>query len=144
MPVIITLIIAMLLILISWSWHNLGKIDKHKKVFVIIIGLIILYLVTFILFNISKQGVQYNSEEQMKSVRIVLVLTFTIINGLIVLPTTSKLFNKVNEKSISNDMATKRFLIILAIFFVVMIIECIYLKNIQNGILDIYLKAMQK
>lgn len=144
MPVIITLVIAMLLILISWSWHNLGNIDRVKKTLTIIIGLVILCLITFILFNISKQEVQYSSEEQMNSVRIILVLTFTIINGLIVLPVISKLFSRVNDKSINNDEATKQLLIILAIFFVIMIFECIYLKNIQNEILNIYLKAIQK
>ena len=144
MPVIITLIIAMLLILVSWSWHNLGKIEKTKKTLTIVVSLIILYLITFILFNIAKQGVKYNSEEQMNSVRIVLVITFTIINGLIILPAVFKLVNKVNEKVIDKDQATKKLLTIIVIFFVIMIFECIYLKSIQNGIIDIYLKAMQK
>ena len=144
MPVIITLVIAMLLILVSWSWHNLGNVGKTKKALTIVVSLIILYLITFILFNIAKQGVPYNSEEQMKSVRIVLVLTFTIINGLIIMPSVFKQINKVNEKAIDRDQATKKVLIIILIFFVIMIFECIYLKNIQNEILNIYLKAIQK
>ena len=31
MPIIITIMIAMFLILISWTWHNLGDIEKIKK-----------------------------------------------------------------------------------------------------------------
>ena len=32
MPIIITIMIAMFLILISWTWHNLGDIEKIKKI----------------------------------------------------------------------------------------------------------------
>ena len=56
MPVIITLIIAMFLILISWTWHNLSGIDKTKKILTIVISLIVVFIITFIQFNISKEG----------------------------------------------------------------------------------------
>ena len=85
MPVIITFVIAMFLILLSWTWHNLGNIPQNTKIGTIAISLVIIAFITFLIFNISKNGVQYDSEESMNSVRNVLVLVFTIINGLIIM-----------------------------------------------------------
>ncbi|MBR3254725.1 MAG: hypothetical protein IKF97_00635 [Clostridia bacterium] len=143
MPVIITLIIAIFLILISWTWHNLGNIDKTKKVITIIASLIIMYVITLIIFNISKINVDYKSEEEMIAVRNVLVLLFTFINGLIVMPSFGKIINRVKEKEITKEQASKKFLITLAIFIIVLFFECGYLKDTQKGILDIYNQAVK-
>ncbi len=144
MPVIITLIIAIFLILISWTWHNLGNIDKSKKIITIIITLIILSIITFIIFNISKSEIPYNSEEEMESVRNVLVFVFTLINGLITMPAIAKMLRKIDENDIEKDEASKKFILILVIFIIIIIFECGYLKNIQQEILNIYTKALQK
>ena len=143
MPVIITLIIAIFLILISWTWHNLGNIDKTKKVITIIASLIIMYVITLIIFNISKINVDYKSEEEMIAVRNVLVLLFTFINGLIVMPSFGKIINRVKENEITKEQASKKFLITLAIFIIVLFFECGYLKDTQKGILDIYNQAVK-
>ena len=144
MPVIITLIIAIFLILISWTWHNLGNIDKSKKIITIIITLIILSIITFIIFNISKSEIPYNSEEEMESVRNVLVFVFTLINGLITMPAIAKMLRRIDENDIEKDEASKKFILILVIFIIIIIFECGYLKNIQQEILNIYTKALQK
>ena len=136
MPVIITLIIAIFLILISWTWHNLGNIDKSKKIITIIITLIILSIITFIIFNISKS--------EMESVRNVLVFVFTLINGLITMPAIAKMLRRIDENDIEKDEASKKFILILVIFIIIIIFECGYLKNIQQEILNIYTKALQK
>lgn len=141
MPVIVTLIIAIFLILISWTWHNLGNINKTKKVITIIVSLIIMYIITLIIFNISKTGVNYKNDEEMAAVRNVLVLLFTFINGLIIMPSFAKTVNRINDKEIKKEQASRKFLIALVLFIIVLIIECGYLKNIQNGILDIYNSA---
>ena len=142
MPVIVTLIIAIFLILISWTWNNLGNIDKTKKIITIVISLILMFFVTFIIFNISKQDIQYGSNEQMEVVRNVLVILFTIINGLIVMPFVAKTINKVYEKEIEKEQASKRLIAILVIFIIVVILECGYLKSIQQEILKIYNHAL--
>lgn len=141
MPVIITLIIAIFLILVSWTWHNLGNIDKTKKVGTIIVLLIIMMIITLIVFNISKTNVNYKTEEEMASVRNVLVILFTFINGLIIMPSFAKTISKINDKEITKEQASKRFIIALVIFVVILFIECGYLKDIQNGILNIYHNA---
>ena len=142
MPVIITLIIAIFLILISWTWHNLGNIDKTKKILTIVISLILIFIVTFIVFNISKEGVQYESQQQMGDVQNVLVVLFTFINGLLIIPAIAKTLNKIFENEIDKNKAQQKFIIIFVIFIIIMIFECGYMKNIQQDILKIYNDAL--
>lgn len=83
MPIIITIMIAMFLILISWTWHNLGDIEKIKKIITMIVLFVLIYIVTLIVFNISKSDILYNSKEAMENVKTILVLLFTMVNGLL-------------------------------------------------------------
>lgn len=142
MPVIITIVIAMFLILISWTWHNLGEISQNTKIGTICISFLIVFFITFIVFNISKSGVQYDSEENMNYVRNILVIVFTIINGLIIMPAFAKTFGRINNKEIEKEQAQRHFIFLIVIFIIFMIFECNYLKGVQQGILDIYNSAI--
>ena len=144
MPVIVTLVIAMFLILISWTWHNMGDVENKTKISTIIVALIIVFGITFVLFNISKNVVNYNSEESMSSVRNILVPVFTVINGLIIIPPFAKTIGRVHNKEVSKEQATRHLGFLLIIFAIALVIECSYLTSIQKGILDIYNKAIHK
>ena len=60
--IVITAIIIYF-VTIAWSWHNLGFIEKSKKVAFIIIGILIMYIITLIVFQISKNGINYQKTE---------------------------------------------------------------------------------
>ena len=69
-----------------------------------------------------------------------LVAVFTAINGLIVIQYVAKIFGKINNNEIDKKTAQKKLIIIAIIFLICIIIEASYLKDIQNGILDVYYK----
>ena len=144
MPIIITIMIAMFLILISWTWHNLGDIEKIKKIITMIVLFVLIYIVTLIVFNISKSDILYNSKEAMENVKTILVLLFTMVNGLIIMPFIAKILNKISCNDIDYKDEKKSFLVIFILFIIVIIFECGYLKDIQNGILNVYNKATLK
>lgn len=144
MPIIIALMIAMFLILISWTWHNLGNIEKPKKVITIIVSLFVIYIVTLIIFNISKNNITYVAQEGMEAVKNILVLLFTMVNSLILMPLLARILNKISENDIKYSDARKSFIIIFIIFLIVIIFECGYLKDIQQGIINIYNEAALK
>ncbi len=144
MPIIITIMIAMFLILISWTWHNLGDIEKIKKIITMIVLFVLIYIVTLIVFNISKSDILYNSKEAMENVKTILVFLFTMVNGLIIMPFIAKILNKISCNDIDYNDAKKSFLVIFIVFIIVIIFECGYLKDIQNGILNVYNKATLK
>lgn len=138
MSLIIIIIIAIYFILIAWTWQILGNVEKTKKVAVIIIGILIMSIVTLIVFNISKVGLNYENTNAQADVRNVLVAVFTGINGIIVIPQLAKVIEKISEDEIDKKTASRKFLIIAIIFIVCVIIECGYMKDIQKGIINIY------
>ena len=85
MPIIITFLIAIFFVGISWTWHNLGDIDTTKKVATLIVAYLIIFIVTLVIFNISANGVAYENKDIEQNVRYVMVIVFTIINAIIII-----------------------------------------------------------
>ena len=144
MPVIIIITLAIFCVLIIGTWHYLGNIEKTKKIVFIIIGIFVSYLITMILFSISKSGVTYPSNEIEQMVQNMIVTIFTGLNGILVLPYLGRLWDKISEEEITKQQFQKRICILLIIAIIVFIQEINYLKGVQNGILEIYQKAISK
>lgn len=136
MVLIISIIIVIYVLLIAWVWTNLGVIDKTKKILIILIGIVIVYLITLIVFNISKSGINYEQKIMEKDIRRILVSMFTGLNSLITLPFIAKLIEKIHENQIEQKEVSKKLSIIVVIFVICMFFECGYMKDIQQGILD--------
>ena len=130
--------IFIFIISIVWIWHNLGNIDKPRKILFIFIGLLIMYLITVLLYHLSSSDITYPSEEVQKTVSNTLILVFTGLNSLILLPFTANVFDKILEEEIEKNQAQKRFIVILIIFLVCIFVETGYLKDTQEGIINIY------
>ena len=136
MVLIISIIIAIYVLLIAWVWNNLGTIDKTKKILIILIGTAIVYLITLIVFNISKSGINYGQKLMEKDIRRILVAMFTGLNSLIILPFVAKLIERIHENQIEQQEVSKKLSIIVVIFVICMFLECGYMKDTQQGILD--------
>ncbi len=138
MVIIISIIVAVYLLMIAWTWQSLESLEKTKKVAFIVIGIIISYIVTLIIFNISQQGVNYQNEITKHEIKKILVLLFTALNGVIFIPYIAKLFTRVKENEIEDYKLRKKIIILVIIFIICMFFENMYLKDIQNGIINIY------
>lgn len=138
MTLIIIGAIFIFLISIIWTWHNLGNIEKPRKIAFILIGLCITYLITIVLYNISSTDMTYPSEEIKKMVSNTLILIFTGLNALIFLPFIANLFDNILEEEIEKNQAQKRMIVIFIIFIVCVFIENGYLKDTQEGIISMY------
>ena len=138
MTVIIIVAILIFIIGIVWIWHNLGNIERSKKIAFIIIGLVVTYLITLLIYSFSNPDIVYPSQEIEKYVSNTLVMVFTGLNSLILLPFIANLFDKIHEEEIDKKQLKKRLIIILIIFVVCIFIEKGYLKDTQEGIINIY------
>lgn len=138
MTLIIIGVILIFVISIVWTWHNLGNIEKPRKVAFIIIGLLITYLVTMLLYNLSNPDITYPSEEIQKTVANTLIFVFTGLNALIFLPLIANVLDKILEEEIEKTQAKRRIIIILVIFVVCIFVEKGYLESTQEGIVNIY------
>ena len=138
MTLIILVTIILFLVLIGWTWSNLEKVERNKKIGYTVISIVIMFIITWIIFSISKSGVNYENSEMVGPVRILLVSIFTAINGFVVIQYIAKILGKINDDSIEEDEAKKKFIKIIFIFIIVAIIECSYMKSIQQGILSVF------
>ena len=138
MALIIIGTVLIFVVSIIWTWHNLGSIEKPKKVAFIIIGLLITYLLTMLLYNLSNPDIIYPSKEIQKTVSNTLILLFTGLNTLIFLPLIANVSDKILEEEIEKTQAKRRIIIILIVFVVCIFIEKGYIESTQEGIMNIY------
>ena len=97
-----------------------------------------------LLFSISKSGITYPSDEIEQMVQNMIVIVFTGLNGILMLPYLGRLWDKMSEEEITKQQFQKRICILLIIAIIVFILESNYLNGVQSGILEIYQKAINK
>ncbi len=135
---IIMIALVIYFVLIAWTWQSLGFIEKNKKVVFIIVGIIIMYAITWIIYQITKVGVEYPNEEMKNSIQNILVAIFTGINGMIIMPQIGKMLDKINEDEMKKQEFTKKLIILMIVFVISIMIEIGYMKDTQQGIVKIY------
>ena len=137
MTFIIIGIIITYLVVIIWTWSSLEDIEIPKKILIIFSGIIVVFLITQIVFSISKNQIIYQNGNVERSISQVIVLLFTGLNSL-VLPIICKNIKKRANEEIENNVLKLRMIIILAVFLMCLYLECGYMTDIQQGILQIY------
>lgn len=138
MPVIIIITIAILLILIELTWKSLEDLEKNQKIIFILVGLIITFIITLIIFNISKSAINYNSKDMIKSVQNILVSVFTALNGLVFIVPVARIYMKIKNKDSNISKIKINIIVMIILFILVIIFETNYFENIQDGIIKIY------
>lgn len=136
MAVIFIIILILFLVLVAWMWHSLGSIEKRIKIPYIIIGLVIVYVITFIIYNISKIGINYEDKVVMQQIRNVFVILFTIVNGYVILPYVFRKLEQVNNDEVKKQKFVRSIMLLMIIVTVIFVFESVYLGNIQRGVLD--------
>ena len=143
MTFIILITIIIYLVMIIWTWKALGEIEKPKKVLFILIGVFAIYLITLLVNSFAQNGIEFEKEAIAKEIKNILVLVFTGLNAMIVLPFIARTLEKVDSGEIEKDELSKKIVILVIIFIICMVFECNYMKNTQEGILEIY-QAIKK
>lgn len=132
------IIIILFSVLFLWIWNNSKDFESNAyRIKYTIIGTIIVYVVTLIIFNISKIGITYPNIEAIKAVRRISVLLFTPLNGYITLPHIAKILSDIKTNAVEEDKIKKRVIILFIIILVFSIIEIKYINEFQNGIINI-------
>ena len=139
MNVIIYIVIAVLFgVLIAWTWNNSKSFQtNNKKITFILVGLAILFIITFIIFSISGIGISYPNNEIMKQVRKIAILIFMPVNGFLSLPHIANIKAEVEKGNYEQEKLKRRIIIFGIVWLILIIFEIIYLKDFQNGIIQI-------
>ena len=134
---IIIVVIALFVDLIGFTIYRAEAYDGMERIVICVAGILISWLLTSILFKLSSIGIEYGNVEIEQEVSKILVLVFTPINGIIYMPYIAKLMSKYKFDEIQSEELFKKIIILIAITILLFIVEVIYLKNIQLGILNV-------
>ena len=131
------IIIVLFTVLVMWTWNNVKDFENNtEKIKFIIIGLIILFICTIIIFAISKTGIKYPNDEVLKQVRCIAIFLCVPINGYISLPHIAKIKSDIYTNTVDEEKSKKRIIFLAAIIIIVTIFEIFYLKDFQKGIIN--------
>lgn len=133
----IIVVIALFIVLVGFTLYRLEALDGIERIILCVAGILISWGITSILFSISTKGVSYTNIEIQNELSKVLILVFTPINGILIMPYTAKIINQVKFEEITIAEAIKKIAILLIILLIIFFIETKYLTKIQTGVLDI-------
>ena len=134
---IIVVVIALFIVSVGFTWYRLEAYEGIEKVVIAAIGVIICWVVTSVLFDIAAKGIKFPSIEAKEEMSRILVLIFTPINMLILMPYTAKQMSKLKFEEIGTSELVKNLLIFAVIIIVLFFFELKYLNYIQEGIINI-------
>ena len=134
--IIYGVIVILFAVYFSWTWNNTKDFEGNfYRILYTVIGTVIITLGTYIVFLISKGGINYPNIEMIGKIRNIILLIFVPINGFIILPQIARTIGKMKKDNITNDELKKKIILFIIIIIIVITIECSYFKNIQNGII---------
>ena len=143
MSLIYFIIIILFTIYIIFVWNSTKEFENTLiRVSYIFIGTLFITLLTVILFWISKIGVEYPKKEMIGEVRRIILLVFIPINGFITLTQASSIFVQAKSGMVSKEDMQKKIKRLIIIFIMLIIVEIIYFKNIQNGMIK-FIESVQ-
>ena len=119
-----------------------GMMAKYFDLHTEILGNLLSQLPIWVLIGVLIAVYSENEIEAM--VQNIIVLVFTGLNGILILPYLGRLLDKINEDELTKKQFKKRIAILVVAIIVVFIFESNYLRGTQTGILDIYQKAINK
>ena len=135
MTIVVVTIILLYLVLIAWTWYNLGMLEKPKKVIYILVGVLINFVLTLILFQFSKSGVDYINSDIESSIKTLTLILYTALNGCIILPFLAKTVDKLKEDELTKEQLRTRLIIFLIMIVLICDFETGYMRSMQQGIL---------
>lgn len=135
-PLIAIVSIALFVVLFVFTINRLGEYETKQKIIIYIAGTVVSLIITMLIFGIVSLTIDYNNPETKQAITRMLMPIFIPINGIIYMPYFSKIINSVKAKEISKDDAQRKLIKSIIVIAIIYIIEIIYLRNVQTGILE--------
>ena len=137
METLITIVsVALFVVLFVFTINRLEEYETKQKIIMYIVGIIVSLIITMLIFGIVSLTIDYNNPETKQAITRMLMPIFIPINGIIYMHYFSKIINSVKAKEISKDDAQRKLIKSIIVIAIIYIIEIIYLRNVQTGILE--------
>lgn len=134
MPIILLFILILNIVSIVLMYYSLGDLGKKDKLIYIVVGTAVMYIITSIVYWFSTRGIEVT--EVSERGKDLITFLFVPINGIIILPLLAKSYSKLKYGNLDKNVFLKRGIVLAVILLIVLIIECIYFKNIQQEVVN--------
>ena len=138
MTVILIFIIILNIVSIVLMYYTLADIEKKEKLIFIAAGTAIMYMLTSIVYWISTRNIEMTQVSE--TGKDLIVFLFVPINGIIVLPLFAKSYYKFTAGTLDGKFLRNRGVILAVILLIILIIECMYFKNIQEQVVNLIME----
>lgn len=138
MVVILLFIIILNIVSIVLMYYCLGDLEKKEKLIFIAAGTAVMYMLTSIIYWISTRNVEIS--EVSETGKELITFLFVPINGILVLPLFAKSYYSFKQGRISGNILKNRGVALGIILLIVLIIECVYFKNIQEQVVNLVIE----
>ena len=128
---IIAFIVIMNLASILIIFKALSNIELKNKIILFAIGEIVMYVILYIVYSISSAGA---NELVVNSSRQIILFTLLPINIVCLEFPLMLTLKKLQQGDIDDSQFKKRMIICLIVCIIVLVLEFIYIKDIQAGI----------
>ena len=134
MPIILLFILILNIVSIVLMYYSLGDLGKKEKLIYIVVGTAVMYIITSIVYWFSTRGIEVT--EVSERGKDLITFLFVPINGIIILPLLAKSYSKLKYGNLDKSEFLKRGIVLAVILLIVLIIECMYFKNIQQQVVN--------
>ena len=134
MPIILLFILILNIVSIVLMYYSLGDLGKKEKLIYIVVGTAVMYIITSIVYWFSTRGIEVT--EVSERGKDLITFLFVPINGIIMLPLLAKSYSKLKYGNLDKNVFLKRGIVLAVILLIVLIIECIYFKNVQQEVVN--------
>lgn len=138
MTVILIFIILLNIVSIVLMYYCLADLAKKEKLIFIAAGTAIMYILTSIVYWISTNSIEITQVSE--TGKDLIVFLFVPINAIVVLPLFAKSYYRFKIGALDIKILRNRGVALLIILLIVLILECIYFKNIQEQVVNLILE----
>lgn len=141
MLVILLFIIILNIVSIVLMYYSLRDLNKKEKLIFIAAGTALMYILTSIVYWISTKNIEIT--EVSETGKDLITFLFVPINGILVLPLFAKSFYKFRFGSLDKKILINRGIVLGVLLLIILIIECVYFKNIQQQVVNLIMVQQQ-
>ena len=141
MVLILVCIIILNIIALALAYYCLSDLEKKDRIIFIAVCVAVIYMLTSFTYWISTKGVAVKAVSDLG--KKLITFLFVPINTIAVVPLLAKSYNKYKTGFLAGDKFRNRCIILAVFLLIILSIECVYFKNVQNTVITLIEKNQQ-
>lgn len=141
MVLILVCIIILNIIALALAYYCLSDLEKKDRIIFIAVCVAVIYMLTSFTYWISTKGVAVKAVSDLG--KKLITFLFVPINTIAVVPLLAKSYNKYKTGFLAGDKFRNRCIVLAVFLLIILSIECVYFKNVQNTVITLIEKNQQ-